>query len=104
MVQNPPVTPDLWNKLRSATPARIALGRAGGSLPTREWLDFKSAHSAARDAVHQAFDAESLAEELSALGVETMLLDTAAGDRQTYLQRPDFGRRLDAASEARLRA
>jgi ethanolamine ammonia-lyase small subunit len=104
MDKNPLVTTDAWQSLRSATPARIALGRAGGSLPTREWLDFKSAHSAARDAVHQAFDAKSLAAEISALGVETILLDTAAGDRQTYLQRPDFGRRLDAASEARLRA
>lgn len=98
------VTTDAWQSLRSATPARIALGRAGGSLPTHEWLDFKSAHSAARDAVHQAFDAATLAQEISALGVETILLETAAGNRQTYLQRPDLGRRLDAASEARLQA
>ena len=98
------ITTDAWHSLRSATPARIALGRAGGSLPTHEWLAFKSSHAAARDAVHQAFEAESLALEISSLGVETILLNTAAGDRQTFLKRPDLGRRLDAASEQRLRA
>jgi ethanolamine ammonia-lyase small subunit len=98
------ITTDAWHSLRTATPARIALGRAGGSLPTHEWLGFKSSHAAARDAVHQAFEAESLAIEISSLGVETILVDTVAGDRQTFLKRPDLGRRLDAASERRLQA
>jgi ethanolamine ammonia-lyase small subunit len=78
------------------------LGRAGGSLPTREWLDFKAAHAAARDAVHQEFDAEALAFEIAALGVKTVILESAASDRQTFLQRPDLGRRLDLASTNRL--
>jgi ethanolamine ammonia-lyase small subunit len=98
MDRNTLVTRDAWTNLRSATPARIALGRAGGSLPTREWLDFKSAHAAARDAVHCAFDAERLAAEVSALDVEVVLVDSAASDRHTYLQRPDLGRRLDERS------
>ena len=96
------VTRDAWNNLRSATPARIALGRAGGSLPTREWLDFKSAHAAARDAVHCAFDAEQLAAEIRARGVDV-------GDRRHrrrrpahFLQRPDLGRRLDERSRYEL--
>ena len=104
MVEHAIVTTDAWQSLRSATPARIALGRAGGSLPTREWLSFKSAHSAARDAVHLPFDADRLADELVALGVEVVILDTAAGDRPTFLQRPDLGRRLDERSERRLQA
>jgi ethanolamine ammonia-lyase small subunit len=64
-------------------------------LPTREWLDFKSAHAAARDAVHCVFDAEQLAAEVRALGVDVVVVESAAGDRHTYLQRPDLGRRLD---------
>jgi ethanolamine ammonia-lyase small subunit len=97
------VTPDRWNKLRGATPARIALGRAGGSLPTHEWLNFKSAHAAARDAVHNEFHVEELAREIAAIGIETITVDSAAHDRLTYLQRPDLGRCLDDSSVQRLR-
>jgi ethanolamine ammonia-lyase small subunit len=98
MAKTPVVTPDQWEMLRSATGARIALGRAGGSLPTSEWLRFKSAHAAARDAVHCVFDAERLANEIAALGVEVVIVDSAAHDRHTFLVRPDLGRRLDERS------
>jgi ethanolamine ammonia-lyase small subunit len=102
MAENTPVTPDAWNRLQHATSARIALGRAGGSLPTRAWLEFKSAHAAARDAVHHPFDAKRLAADIAALGVEVMVVNSAAGDRQTFLQRPDLGRRLDDRSRLML--
>ena len=102
MDRNTLVTRDPWTNLRSATTARIALGRAGGSLPTREWLDFKSAHAAARDAVHCAFDAERLAAEVKVLAGDIVVVDSAAGNRHTYLQRPDLGRRLDERSRYEL--
>jgi ethanolamine ammonia-lyase small subunit len=91
-------TPDRWESLRTATSARIALGRAGGSLPTHAWLDFKSAHAAARDAVHSLFDAEQVAAEIGALGVTAVIVDSAVQNRQMYLLRPDLGRRLDERS------
>jgi ethanolamine ammonia-lyase small subunit len=97
-----PVTPDPWASLRSTTSARIALGRAGGSLPTREWLDFKSAHAAAREAVHYPFDAEQLTAEIADLGVEVIVVDSAAADRRTYLERPDLGRQLNERSRYEL--
>src|SRR4051794_7118657 len=92
------ITPDRWEALRSATSARIALGRAGGSLPTQAWLDFKSAHAAARDAVNCAFDAEQFAVEIGTLGARVVVVDSAAPDRRTFLLRPDLGRRLDERS------
>ncbi len=94
-----PVTRDPWAALRSSSCARIGLGRAGGSLPTHEWLDFKAAHAAARDAVHIEFDAERLAGDVSRLGVEALVVSSAVPDRATFLQRPDLGRQLDPASQ-----
>ena len=98
------VTPDPWEDLRALTGARIALGRAGGSLPTAELLGFAAAHAAARDAVWSALDADLLAAALAPAGLPVVHVGSRAPDRATYLQRPDLGRRLDAASEAALRA
>ena len=88
------VTPAPWSTLKRFTDARIALGRAGHSLPTAAHLDFQLAHAQARDAVHLPFDASSLALELERAGLPTLRLHSAAADRKTYLQRPDLGRRL----------
>jgi ethanolamine ammonia-lyase small subunit len=92
-----------WLDLRRLTPARIALGRTGTSLPTRAQLDFQCAHAQARDAVHLAFDHASLREQLSERGRDSILLHSAASDRHSYLQRPDLGRRLHEESARQLR-
>lgn len=87
-----------WEKLRQYTPARIALGRAGVSLPTAPHLAFQLAHARARDAVHHELDAEMLSAALTRRGHEAIVLHSAASNRLMYLQRPDKGRRLDPAS------
>lgn len=94
-----PVAPNPWGFLRDYTTARIALGRAGSSLPTNRHLDFQLAHARARDAVHSELDVDALDRDVTALGHETLLLRSAAADRATYLQRPDLGRRLDGRSQ-----
>lgn len=99
-----PVTPDPWTALRRLTPARIALGRTGSSLPTSEVLGFALAHAQARDAVHAPFEAEATAAAIQALGLETAIVDSAAPDRASYLRRPDLGRTLSEAGRADLLA
>lgn len=99
-----PAQPDPWHALRRLTPARIALGRAGTSLPTQAQLDFQYAHAQARDAVHVPLDTAKLGVSLHTQGFEIIELHSAAADRHTYLQRPDLGRKLDAASAERLDA
>ena len=95
---------DPWRRLRDLTSARIALGRAGTSLPTSAQLDFQYAHAQARDAVHLPFDGDALAARLGERGRDCFSLHSAAPDRHVYLQRPDLGRQLDAASAEQLQA
>ena len=92
-----------WQELRRLTPARIALGRAGTSLPTNAQLDFQYAHAQARDAVHLPFDHAGLSAQLAERGRASLLLHSAAADRHSYLQRPDLGRKLHADSAQQLR-
>jgi ethanolamine ammonia-lyase small subunit len=100
----PPPVASRFAELARLTPARIALGRSGASLPTREVLRFGLAHAQARDAVHAPFRPEEVAAEFAGLGVETLTVESAARTREDYLRRPDFGRSLSPESEAALTA
>jgi len=98
---------DPWQALRRFTAARIGLGHSGASQPTRAQLDFQLGHARARDAVHGALDTAQLSAALAPAWPAApcpLLLHSAAADRHIYLQRPDLGRRLDAASRQLLRA
>jgi ethanolamine ammonia-lyase small subunit len=98
----------LSGRLRGLTSARVGLRRTGISIATSELLDFQLAHARARDAVHAKMQPASLLTDLRGLlnpiqgPHEALLLHSAAADRQTYLQRPDMGRKLNAASLQRL--
>ncbi len=81
-------------ELREYTMARVGLGRAGSSLATGEVLAFQLAHAQARDAVYCELDVPGLQMACHDEGWQTLLLRSAAADRQTYLKRPDLGRRL----------
>ncbi len=102
VVENP------WRRLREFTDARIGLGRAGVSLPTKELLAFQLAHARARDAVHLPLDLEATSAALATLQLDwaaaPICLHSRAEDRMTYLQRPDLGRRLNDESRELLKA
>lgn len=89
-----PLTHAMAIDLRAFTPARVALGRVGNSLPTTELLRFQLDHARARDAVQHDLDPRHLPPHI--------LLRSAACDRATYLRRPDLGRRLSPESAALL--
>lgn len=110
-----------WQALRRFTAARIALGRAGTSVPTNAHLAFQLAHACARDAVHMPLAADGLEQALQESlqpslepdlqqlwpqqsRLPCLHLHSRAQHRQQYLQRPDFGRQLDDASRATLQA
>jgi ethanolamine ammonia-lyase small subunit len=86
---------DCWGSLRSFTPARLALGRAGASLPTGEVLRFGWDHARARDAVQLPLNVAALESDIGAQGLTTLRVASRASDRATYLMRPDLGRRLN---------
>ncbi len=92
-----------------STPARVGLGVTGVSLPTRSLLEFQMDQALARDAVQEGLATVSLVQEIAALRAftklrglpgpvwtsdETLVLHSAARDREVYLRRPDLGRRL----------
>jgi ethanolamine ammonia-lyase small subunit len=94
---------DPWRFLRKFTPARIALGRAGGSLPTNELLAFRLAHARAIDAVHQPFEPVEFCRRLAKYGsIGCICVTSAAQDARMFLLRPDLGRKLSAESAAEL--
>jgi ethanolamine ammonia-lyase small subunit len=102
-VARPPSAPrDPWLGLRAFTAARIALGRAGGSIPTGPLLEFQLAHAQARDAVGRALDGDAMERSLRERGWEVLRLHSAAPDRRAFVQRPDLGRILGDESRAAL--
>jgi ethanolamine ammonia-lyase small subunit len=95
-IQNP------WRSLRQLTPSRIALGRSGHSLPTRELLEFQLAHAQARDAVYSQYDPALLTEQLEQAGYKVLQVHSRAANRNVFLRQPDEGRRLSPESRLQL--
>src|ERR1700743_2238955 len=94
--------PDLIEKIRARTPARVMADRAGAGYRTGTQLELRHAHAAARDAVRAEFDLEK---DLGADFVQQWSLftvGTMAASKDEYLQRPDLGRRLNEDARNRL--
>ncbi|HEY4676576.1 MAG TPA: ethanolamine ammonia-lyase light chain EutC, partial [Candidatus Angelobacter sp.] len=90
------IWPDLIEKIRARTPARVLADRTGSAYRTATQLQLRQDHAAARDAVRAEFELEI---DLGAEFVERWKLfsvSTMAASKEEYLRRPDLGRRLDA--------
>ncbi len=93
-----------WSYLKEFTDARIAIGRSGLSIPTREVLRFQLSHAQARDAVLQPLDTQKLYDQLEAQGIKFMTVQSKVTDRTEYLRRPDLGRQLADESAEKIAA
>ncbi|HEV7522846.1 MAG TPA: ethanolamine ammonia-lyase subunit EutC [Candidatus Angelobacter sp.] len=102
--QNPGLSiwPDLIEKIRSHTPARVLADRAGAAYRTSTQLQLRHDHAAARDAVRAEFE---LKRNLGAEFVDEWKLfsvSTLAASKDEYLRRPDLGRRLNEKAPGQL--
>ncbi len=93
-----PTKEDPWKLMKTLTHARIGMGRSGGSLTTDSLMKFRLDHAMARAAVWKEWDLSSTQKELNELGYPTLQLQSQAADKETYLQRPDLGKRLNSSS------
>ena len=96
--------PTILEQVRARTPARILTGRAGSSYRTSTYLELRSDHAAARDAVMAELDLD--ADLGAAFVAEWGLFEvpTMARTKAEYLLRPELGRSLDPAARAAIAA
>ncbi|WP_172329134.1 ethanolamine ammonia-lyase subunit EutC [Mangrovicoccus sp. HB161399] len=87
-------------RLRALTPARVRLDPEGGATPLASVLDFQLCHARARDAIRLPVDWQAVKAALAPR--EAIELQSRAPDRDTYIRRPDLGRRLAPDSLARI--
>lgn len=90
--------PQILERVRARTPARLFAGRSGGAYRTSMSLELRAAHAAARDAVRSEFDLEQhlgsdLIRQFSVFEVAS-----SVQSKDEYLLRPDLGRRLSDQS------
>jgi ethanolamine ammonia-lyase small subunit len=85
--------------LKQFTNARVALKTSGVSLCTEELLAFKLAHARAVDAVWTDWNRSRISEELSLCGIKSILIESEASNRMSYVQNPQSGCHLNEQSK-----
>jgi ethanolamine ammonia-lyase small subunit len=86
--------PDLIEKIRARTPARVLADRTGAAYLTGTQLELRQAHAAARDAVRAELDLQKDFGPDFVKRWNLFTVSTMAATKDEYLQRPDLGRRL----------
>ena len=88
---------EAYADLKRNAPCRLGIGKAGARYKTLPQLEFRAAHSAAQDAVFSDVDEAFIASQ----GV--FLVQSQCDSKDTYLTRPDLGRRLSKAAADTIR-
>ena len=97
LVKNP-ANGEEYAELKMNAPCRLGIGKAGARYNTLPQLEFRAAHSAAQDAVFNDVDAEFVEK----MGLWTV--QTQCDSKDTYLTRPDLGRKLSPAAVEPIKA
>ena len=92
-----PANPEALERMMKRTTARIGVGSAGPRLNTRTLLTLRADHAQARDAVFSMIEPEFIQK----LGL--MTVRTQCPDKQTFITRPDLGRKLSPEAETLLK-
>jgi ethanolamine ammonia-lyase small subunit len=96
---SPPAWPEIIQRMRARTPARIFVER-GAAYSTQMELELRRAHASAVDAVWTEFElAKDLPLELISQW-ELFQVSTKAESKSQFLLRPDFGRKLCDSAKA----
>jgi ethanolamine ammonia-lyase small subunit len=94
--------PEIVQKIRARTPARLLVGRVGAGYPSGTQMALRQAHAAARDAVRAELD---LAKQFGSEFVKKWGLfevSTAAGCKDEYLLKPHLGRTFAETARSEL--
>jgi len=89
---------DALKAMRKATPARVAVWRAGPRYLTSTLLRFRADHAAAMDAVFTDVTEEWIRQN------NLPVFRTECDSRDIFLTRPDLGRRFNSEETARIKA
>src|ERR1700704_4878824 len=89
---------EIVRRIRSRTPARLLVGRAGAAYRTSTQMDLREAHAAARDAVRAELDLELTLGAEFVKRWDLFEVCTEAASKDEYLLLPDRGRRFNEAS------
>lgn len=84
--------PEIVQRTRARTPARLLVGRAGSAYPTSTQLELREAHAAARDAVCAELDANAIFSQSFLDQWKLFEVSTRATNKQEYLLQPHLGR------------
>lgn len=91
-----PRNPPFFERIVASTPSRIGTGRAGTRYRTATYLELRTDHAVAKDAVYAEVP-EGFAAQLGCIEVVSR-----CPDREHYLLHPNDGRRLSPDSRALL--
>lgn len=98
------IWPNLIEKIRARTPARVLADRTGAAYRTITQLQLRQDHGAARDAVRAEFELERDLGEEFVQRWKLFSVASMAASKEEFLRRPDLGRRLNESARSELPA